>query len=349
MVGLPVIDTASQSFGLLVSRPHNPGTNFDFLVGSCLSTGYEAALSQENPTSCTTEWVFKRYEAIRHRLPTASFRNNSTQCRDLGELTDRFDVFLFDSFGVLNVGEAPIPGAKERLHKLRKAGKRLAVLTNAATGPLSGLVNKYTTLGFDFCRNEIISSREVLTDAVAGYDASMNWAVAAPQASQIDELGIEALPLGEDNDNFDAADGFILLSSKAWTDGMQKRLHKAMTERHRPLLVGNPDLAAPRENGFSVEPGTYAHAIADRCNIEPQFFGKPFGNAFEKAIEQIAKDVSRHRIAMVGDTLHTDILGGAAAGLGTILVTDYGVLRDLDLQACIASSGIVPDYIVPSI
>ena len=30
---------------------------------------------------------------------------------------------------------------------------------------------------------------------------------------------------------------------------------------------------------------------------------------------------------MVGDGLYTDILGGLAAGLGTVLVTDHGLLK----------------------
>ncbi|GIS17855.1 MAG: hypothetical protein CM15mP119_2590 [Alphaproteobacteria bacterium] len=38
---------------------------------------------------------------------------------------------------------------------------------------------------------------------------------------------------------------------------------------------------------------------------------------------------------MVGDSLHTDILGGAAAGLGTILITNYGLLRAHDAISCV--------------
>ena len=36
---------------------------------------------------------------------------------------------------------------------------------------------------------------------------------------------------------------------------------------------------------------------------------------------------------MVGDGLYTDVLGGLAAGLGTVLVTDHGLLKGLDWQA----------------
>jgi HAD superfamily hydrolase (TIGR01450 family) len=301
------------------------------------------------PDTCDAGWVFQRYQDIRSRLPAATYPQAARQCRDLGELIDRYDVYLFDAFGVLNVGETPIQGAQERLQTLRRAGKTVAVLTNAATGPLSGLVDKYAKLGFDFSRREIISSREILANALARHDRSMVWGIAAPPASENDELGVNCLSLNIDHDAFEHADGFVLLSSQDWTGKLQARLQEALVARPRPLLVGNPDLAAPREDGFSLEPGTYAHAIADRCDIEPQFFGKPFGNAFDEAISRIAGNVPRQRVVMVGDTLHTDILGGAAAGISTVLATGHGMLQGLDINACISESGIVPDYILPHI
>lgn len=306
-------------------------------------------MTQHIPANCTTEWIFQRYEAIRKRLPEADFPRGSSHFASLEALSEQFDVFLFDSFGVLNVGERPIAGAPERLLDLRRRGKRVAVLTNAATGPLAGLVEKYQKLGFEFARKEIISSRELLASAAAEFNPGMTWGIAAPPASDIQELGLRAVLLDPDNDSITGVDGFILLSSQAWSPALQMRVENALKDRPREMLVGNPDLAAPREAGFSVEPGTYAHAIAERCDIVPKFFGKPFANAFEEAVHRFGQDVPRERIAMVGDTLHTDILGGAAAGLATILVTSNGVLRDLDLQQCLDASGIVPDYIIPHI
>jgi len=50
---------------------------------------------------------------------------------------------------------------------------------------------------------------------------------------------------------------------------------------------------------------------------------------------------------MVGDGLYTDILGGLAAGLGTVLVTDHGLVRGLDWRAWAERTGISPDYVIP--
>ena len=301
------------------------------------------------PNTCTAEWIFSRYEQIRARLPEAQFKPDYESYRNLSPLFDRFDAFLFDSFGVLNAGDLPIAGASERIGQLRAAGKQVLVLTNAATGPLSALTGKYEKLGFDFSREEIVSSREVLQSSLASYDPEMLWAIAAPEASEIGEFGINAKRLATAENLFSAADGFILLSSSGWNTASQNLLCSSLQERPRPVLVGNPDLAAPREDWFSIEPGSYAHQMMDETGVVPEFFGKPFANAFEEAIVRLDPEISRDRIAMVGDTLHTDILGGAAAGLGTILVTEHGVLKDLSLSDCLDTSKIIPDYVVPSI
>ena len=48
----------------------------------------------------------------------------------------------------------------------------------------------------------------------------------------------------------------------------------------------------------------------------------------------------------VGDTLHTDILGGRAAGCRTLLIED-GFMRGADPLALAQESGIWPDFIAP--
>jgi ribonucleotide monophosphatase NagD (HAD superfamily) len=49
---------------------------------------------------------------------------------------------------------------------------------------------------------------------------------------------------------------------------------------------------------------------------------------------------------MVGDSLHTDIIGGSAFGLRSVLLTDYGLFRDGGARQMIDACGIYPDWIV---
>ena len=53
----------------------------------------------------------------------------------------------------------------------------------------------------------------------------------------------------------------------------------------------------------------------------------------------------RH-VAMIGDSLHTDILGGGAAGMQTVLLTGYGLFAAGGADDMIDACGITPDWVV---
>lgn len=290
----------------------------------------------------TTDWAFARYEAVRARMPTARFPAASMIVASLEAIAPQVDAFVLDAFGVLNVGETPIPGAAARLARLRAMGKRLLVLTNGATQSRQAALAKYRRMGFDFTADEVVSSRDVTATALAAMPTGL-WAAASGPSPDFSDIPVPLADLLGDESLFEQADGFVLLSSAGWTADLQARLVAALRERPRPVLVGNPDLVAPREDGLSLEPGHYAHALADATGMAPQFFGKPFPDAYA-VVRARLPGIPANRIAAVGDTLHTDILGGAAAGMRTVLVTDHGLFAGRDVAPFVTESGIVADW-----
>lgn len=285
-----------------------------------------------------TRAAFDRYEFVRHRMPEAVFPEHTLDCSGLLDIADQFDAFVLDSFGVLNVGETAIPGAVACLRALRDMDKRLIVLTNAASYTRDVAVARYSKLGFDFSPEEVVSSRDVAASRLAEVLPAGNWGAIAAAGDVFSDISSQITHWsGQD------VDGFLLLSSAAFNDELAAALSTALTDRSRPLVVANPDLVAPRENGLSKEPGFYAHLLADTLGLAPVFFGKPFGNAFEDAQSRL-EGIAPKRIAMVGDTLHTDILGGAAVGFRTVLVRDHGLFAGHDTETFIIESGIRPDF-----
>ncbi len=290
--------------------------------------------------------AWARYEAIRERLPPAAARGPARHVRSLLDVAAEFDGFLFDSFGVLNVGETAIPGAAQCLDALRRMGKRLRILTNAASYTGDAALIKYRHMGLDVRRNEIVSSRDVTFAHLDAIAPGLNWgAIATQQDDFADAGGLKMFDLLATGTSWDAAEGLLFLSSARWTIDLQERLVAALIRRPRPVVIGNPDLVAPREGGLSVEPGFWAHDLQDRAGTMQHLFGKPYPEAFRTALSGMGPG----RYAMIGDTLHTDILGGQAAGLATILVTEHGIFAGHDTAPFIAQSGIVPDIILPSI
>lgn len=291
------------------------------------------------------EEAFAGYEGVRQRLPAIQRSGAMRHLPNLEAIADEVDVFLLDAFGVLNIGETAIQGVPERVAGLQKAGKRVMVVSNAAGFPHSDLMKKYARLGYDFAPEDVITSRKTVLSALK-LEPSRRWGLMANESLGREDLEeIDVTYLGEDVHAYDAADAFLLLGSAVWTEERQTLLERSIRTNPRPVYVGNPDIVAPRENGFSTEPGSYAHRLADATGIEPLFFGKPFGNIFELAFARLG-DVDRHRTVMVGDSLHTDILGGQAAGLRTALIAGYGFFDGQDVAGPIAASGIEPDFIL---
>ncbi|MEQ5871683.1 HAD hydrolase-like protein [Sagittula sp. NFXS13] len=293
----------------------------------------------------TTEAAFARYERLRPMLPQAQFPEASRTGQTLEDTKDDYDAYILDAFGVLNRGETPIPGAVERIARLRAAGKRLVVLTNAASYTRSGVLAKYHRLGFDFSLDEVVSSRDVAFAHLPNVHGV--WAAITDGEDDLSDLppGHYVADLLAQPGLLNTAAGFLFLSAARWSHEDNARLRRALHTHARPVIVANPDIVAPRDDGLSLEPGWYAQDIASACGLS--LFGKPYWNAFEAALQRLP-GIPRHRIAMVGDTLHTDVLGGAAAGLGTILIQKHGLFRGLSPAPFIESSGIQPDWLVES-
>ncbi|MCA2010824.1 HAD hydrolase-like protein [Cereibacter sphaeroides] len=282
-------------------------------------------------------WAFARYRAIAHTLPESplGFPKKSYHILDLQYVLKRYDGFILDAFGILNVGDGGLPQAVERVQQIRDAGCKVLVLTNGASATKEEALAKYHKWGFDFAETEVIASRDLAGAALEGRGGL--WAGIAPEGAGFDDLpgDIKAL----DDDLLESADGFLFLGSQGWDEQKQAKLVAALKARPRPVICANPDIVAPREEGFTWEPGHWAHDLP----VKVEFYGKPYGGAYEAALK--AMELPAPRVAMVGDTLHTDILGGRAAGCGTVLVTGHGFFKGVDPEGFIEATGVRPDYI----
>nr|WP_309501916.1 HAD hydrolase-like protein [uncultured Roseovarius sp.] len=291
-----------------------------------------------------TASVFDRYEAIRDRLPAAAGFGQTQPIGSLMDVAGQVDAFVFDAFGVLNVGETPIPGASERLDQLRGAGCQIRVLTNAASYDRAGAIAKFKRLGMVLHDDEIITSREAALKAAA----PRHWGVIAATSDAAADVPGRVTRLHDDVEGYDAVEGILFLSAADWGPSRQAVLEAALHRRPRPVLIANADLVAPRDDGFSLEPGYYGHLLMDRTQADVSFYGKPFDDVFAMAQASLPA-VAPDRIAMCGDSLHTDILGARAAGWRSVLVTRDGLFAGADIAGFCDRSGIHADWQLPRI
>lgn len=306
-----------------------------------------SAASIPDPESLDAESVIDCYELA--RLPAPPRTGRAEPAANLLALIDRYDAFILDGYGVINVGAEPIPGIGDTIRALRTAGRDVMVLTNGAGRPSRQTARRYERWGLDIPGRLVVTSRDALEASLAAHPRAGSWGVMAQPDSELETLPVETVLLEDDEAPYRHANGFIFIRSEGWSTARHRLLADALCESPRPVLVANPDVSAPYpDRRLSAEPGYWALRIEAETGVRCERFGKPFSPAFELALSRLGRAAAgRERVAMVGDGLHTDILGGLAAGLGTILVTDHGLLRGLDWEARAARAGIVPDHVIP--
>lgn len=297
---------------------------------------------RQHGTSPDTVSIFAHYERIRHLLPSCSHMPATSQIlRSTADLLDSGECFLLDAFGVLNCGARAIPGAGNFLEALHRRGIPFLVLTNSASIPAQIVGDRLRHLGLNISQDNILSSRALLWELF--HPQEQRWGIIAPpqdlESAQVFEHCFN------EQAGFDDADGYIFLSTLNWDNYQHARWCANLKQRPRTVWVANPDLSAPRENGqFSREPGLFTLAEHRAAGSQLIPVGKPFGAIFERAV-QIARErwnIKRSRIVMVGDTLHTDILGAQAAGIRAVLIESYGFFARHNPEPFIEASGIRP-------
>ena len=304
------------------------------------------------------------YETQRQYLPNAG-RGLGHHAPSLRSILAQFDVLFLDGYGVLNVGDAAIPAAAEMLAMAKSQGVEVFVLTNGASKDTAVTAEKYRALGLDIPRQRIISSRDAMIEALTINDDGITCLGVADGFSDApDVVGIEIITLDANKERlnkerlWEKADAIGIFGSTQWSLDWQVCLEAAIAAGKK-IYVANPDVAAPHPNTFSREPGFWVaracrYMTAEKIAAQIRWFGKPHAPVFALALERLQNvtgrdDWDRARIAMVGDTLHTDILGGSAAGLKTILITGHGLFRNGGMTEAITTSGIMPDFIVTKV
>jgi HAD superfamily hydrolase (TIGR01450 family) len=130
------------------------------------------------------------------------------------------------------------------------------------------------------------------------------------------------------------------------------RLLNLLRETNVPVVVANPDLSYPVANDqVALAVGSLAAMVQTVVKKKFIQFGKPdtmmFSHGFACALANRG-ELTKDRVLMVGDTLHTDVIGASTFGIDTALVLSGNTRRE-DAAIEIASSGIIPTYVCESI
>jgi HAD superfamily hydrolase (TIGR01450 family) len=264
------------------------------------------------------------------------------------ELTEDYDIFLLDMWGVMHNGSQPYKGVLETVQELKAAGKDMIILSNSSKRT-SNSVKMLTKLGFDPSDfSKIITSGEIAHNMLAR-DTSLGcetWSI----LSELKGKRVFVFGSGNGDEEYCTSCGWTLSSlieadlilargtfticndstivkkqddEDKYFRVLQESLSKAASLKI-PMLVSNPDKVRPDE-GLPPMPGAigdaYEAMLGDENTRLVKRIGKPFPEVFQLALNKRDKS----RAVMIGDALETDVTGGASMGITTVWATNDGI------------------------
>lgn len=279
-----------------------------------------------------------------------------TKISSFEKVIQQYDAIFFDAFGVLKNYNGLIEGVAETIYKLHNDQKQLFILTNDSSRSPFELAKKYQQQGIDLITEEnMISSgmlaREYLQLKIK--KGTIAYLGTKNSAHYVENLGLPTLPISEVlPENFSDISALVLLDEEGfnWESDLSKSIN-LLRHKNIPVVVANTDRTYPVSNNqINIAIGGIANMLEDIVGKRFIRFGKPDVPLFIYAYEKLSaiKSIPKDKILMVGDTLHTDILGGNKFGIHTALVLSGNTLPD-QYHFLINSSGIIPDYVCHSV
>ncbi|MDZ7799706.1 MAG: HAD-IIA family hydrolase [Trueperaceae bacterium] len=221
--------------------------------------------------------------------------------------------YLFDLDGCLWFGDVLADGATELVRDLRDAGLSVGFLTNASVASGAELAAKLTRLGIPATAEQVLAPLDVVADHDAVRDSQGAFVLGTGSvAARLRERGVPVVS--------DPAQADVVVVGKD-TNATYRDL-AAATHALRlgaRLVALNLDASVPAAGGRR-EPGVGAivAALTTASGVAAASVGKPSALFFQVALQRFA--MSPERTVMVGDTPETDVRGGRAAGLRTVLL-----------------------------
>ena len=227
--------------------------------------------------------------------------------------------FVFDLDGCIWNGNTLNPGAGEMLTRLVSTGRRVAFLTNNSRATAADILARLHALGVSEAEHALTPLEIIGTVIAERFGPSRVLVIGAAELSAMiaraghtlidvkDSAHASVVAVGND---FDLTYERLTVASRV----------AAKTGR---LVTPNVDPRLPVEGGdFLPGCGALVAAVAAASGVAPIVVGKPEAPLFHIALARLG--LSPAETAMVGDSVHSDILGGRGVGMRTVFYAPDG-------------------------
>jgi HAD superfamily hydrolase (TIGR01450 family) len=228
-------------------------------------------------------------------------------------LARHYDVALLDLDGVVYIGADEVPGAAAALAAARRAGMRLAFVTNNASRPPRAVAAHLTGLGIEATADEVITSAQAAAHYLADRLPLRSRVLVVGTTGLVEALTERGLVPVFSADDEPAA---VVQGYSADTDWRMLAEGAVAIRRGLPWIATNLDATVPSPRGPLPGNGSLVAALQHATGVTPAVTGKPDPTMHRETVERSG---ARSPL-VVGDRLDTDIEGANAVGCASLLV-----------------------------
>lgn len=253
-----------------------------------------------------------------------------TALKGLGAIANGYDAILSDVWGVVHNGIVAHPTAVEALVNFRRQGGRVVLITNAPR-PSPPIVEMLDELGVvREAYDDIVSSGDATRAVLADYRGKSVHYVGPPEENDGLFEGLDITLSGPET-----ASAIVVtdLDTDDDTPDMYNDRITLWLKRNLPLIAANPDRIVEHGDRLIYCGGALADLYEARGGMIVMV-GKPYRPIYTEALrladKAAGKTLDRSRILAIGDSVRTDAIGAAGAGLDLLFITGSIHAAELD-------------------
>jgi len=249
----------------------------------------------------------------------------------LRELAPNYDAILSDVWGVVHNGVTAHPAAAEALAEYRRQGGRVVLITNAPR-PAGPIIEMLDGMGipreaYDALVSSGGATRAILAEEYRGH--TLHY-VGPPVENDALFEGLD-ITLG----SAEEASAVVVtdLDDDDETPDMYEDRIRFWLSRNLPMICANPDRVVEDGDRFIYCGGALADLYEAHGGMV-RMIGKPYRPIYTEALHQAelatGRPLERSRILAIGDSVRTDAIGAAGAGLDLLFITGSIHAAELD-------------------
>lgn len=245
---------------------------------------------------------------------------NKLKLKNIFDVMDDYDVFLFDLCGVVVEGEYTYPNVMQNINKIIEKQK-VYFVTNAPRNIFS-LHQTLRSWGLNAEPEMIISSGEVAVQMIL--ESKERFGIEKPVIYHLGHLENDITnciqcPI---TDDIQKANILMMTIYRDESENLDlnefDELFKIVVERKIVNICANPDLGINQHGVYRYCSGYYAQQIK-QLGGKVIYSGKPYEEIYSKVLQE-CHNIPKNRMLMIGDTFYTDILAANWLGIDSGLV-----------------------------